>query len=177
MDIGTSTSDLLENENGYDSKVEIDLQKYRIDTAATLELEKHILSCEANNKYYFRKLEHEKEMAETARHNRMEFLEHERKLLEQFGYPMRALSLSQWMNDFLTPGNSISVDDALSHYNELSGHKLTKKEFRSQLSYIGVTIAPVVYRKHIVQGLCGYRLKGSQCAKEETHNFIERFRE
>src|SRR5215217_6398610 len=78
------------------TKLELEKYKYRIDAEITakLETDKHNLSCDMGNAQYFRKLDHEKEMAAIAHQNRMESLEYERQLLEQFGYPMRALPVS-----------------------------------------------------------------------------------
>jgi len=111
----------------YQADVEIsgklDLEKYRIDAEITakLETDKHNLSCDSGNAQYYRKLEHEKEMAAIAHQTRMESLEYERQLLEQFGYPMRF---------FLTASSedSIGFDSALEHYNRLSGRVVTKKD-------------------------------------------------
>ena len=69
----------------------LDLEKYRIDAEVTANAKVHSHQCDLGNAQYYRKLEHEKEMAAIAHQNRMESLEYERQLLEQFGSPMRAL--------------------------------------------------------------------------------------
>ena len=143
----------------------LDLEKYRIDAEITakLETDKHNLSCDAGNSQYFRKLDHEKEMAAIAHQNRMESLEYERQLLEQFGYPMRALPVSQWISDFLTASSedSIGFDSALEHYNRLSGRVVTKKEFATGLADAGVDVKLIMNRRRLQQGIRGFRFKNN----------------
>jgi len=145
------------------AKLELEKYKYRIDAEITakLETDKHNLSCDMGNTQYFRKLDHEKEMAEMAARHRMESLERERQLLLEFGYPMRTLPVKQWLVEFLTqsPGSSISLNDAMKHFNQMSGRALLKKEFRMELSNAGVTVLPITQRMRIVDGIRGWKFK------------------
>ena len=149
----------------YRIDAEMELKKYRINTEITakLETDKHNLTCDMGNTQYFRKLDHEKEMAAIAHQNRMESLEYERQLLEQFGYPMRALPISQWIADFLTASSedSIGFNSALEHYNRLSGRALSRLEFTKGLADAGVDVKPIMNRRRLQQGIRGFRFKNS----------------